>query len=71
MIDKPALDCKYPVGNGIDSPEYHSGVTNIVGTKTASFEGENVSTTASDANLSAKWKGGAQDVPAAGRNQYQ
>jgi hypothetical protein len=74
MITKPALDCKYPVGNGVSKPEYKSGGTDIIKTKTADMKnsGTDINITASTVNLSAKFKYPRvkQDIPEAGRNQY-
>ena len=72
MIEKTPLDCKYPVGNGVAKPEYKNGPTTIISTKTADMTGRKVSATEYDhTNLSAKWKKGTQDIPAAARHQYQ
>lgn len=70
MIDKVKLDAKKPVGNGTGVPTYQNGTT-IIPTKTADTNGPSgLNVSASGENLSAKWKGGAQSVPAAGKNQY-
>lgn len=73
MIEKTNLDCKYPVGNGVAHPEFKDGETTIIGTKSADMSGGMVSTTASSENRSAKFKNPnvKQDIPAAGRNQYE
>lgn len=74
-IKKPSLDCKYPVGNGVSKPEYKSGGTDIIATKSADMTnmGTEINITASQENLSAKFKYPRvrQDVPEAGRNQYE
>lgn len=73
MIQKPKLDCKEPVGNGVYCPEYQNGATILIKTKTADMSGGHMlETTASTENLSAKFKNPRvkQDVPAEGRNQY-
>lgn len=74
-IKKPSLDCKYPVGNGIHAPGYKEGGTTIIATKTADMNntGTDINITASQENLSAKFKYPRvrQDIPAAARNQYE
>lgn len=68
---KPNLDTKKPVGNGVTAPTYTgTGLPSIQ--KTASMAGGSVTTTASTANLSAKYKYPRvdQSVPEAGKNQY-
>jgi hypothetical protein len=71
---KPNLDTKKPVGNGITAPQYKTGVSNIIATKSADMT--NASTdlngTYDQTNLSAKFKNPRvkQDVPSAGQNQY-
>lgn len=71
MITKPTLDTKDTAGV-VGQPTYQDATT-LISTKSADMTnaGTDITGTASDANLSAKWKNGAQDVPAAGRNQYQ
>lgn len=76
MIDKPKLDCKYPVGNGIEHPTYQNGDTNLIPSNaSANFTdaGTDINISASEENRSAKFKNPKvkQDVPDAGRNQYQ
>lgn len=72
-IKKTALNTKTPVGNGIKSPEFKTGGTDIISTKSAGMTniGTDINISASTANLSAKWKNGTQDVPEAGRGQYE
>ena len=72
-IKKTALDTKKPVGNGIQAPQFKTGGTTIVpnGSADMTNSGTDINITASTANLSAKWKNGAQDVPEAGRGQYE
>ena len=72
-IKKTALNTKDPVGNGIQAPQFKTGGTTIIATKSADMNnaGTDINITASNANLSAKWKNGSQDVPEAGRNQYE
>lgn len=73
-ITQPNLDTKSPVGgNGVEKPAYMNGVANIATTMSASTnQGTNINGTASNENLSAKFKNpqAKQDVPEAGRNQY-
>jgi len=73
-ITQPSLDTKKPVGNGVTAPAYDNSVANIIATKTADMRntGTNLNQTASNENLSAKFKNPRvkQDVPAAGNNQY-
>lgn len=73
MISKPTLECKYPVGNGVSSPEY-AGATEIISTKSADMKnsGTDLNQSASSENLSAKFKHPrvSQDIPSAGQGQY-
>lgn len=66
------MNLKKPVGNGVHVPEYKTGVTTLIagGDKTVSFY-DGAGDTSSGPNLSAKWKNGTQDVPEAGKNQYE
>lgn len=73
MIDKPSLECKYPVGNGVAAPEY-AGATTIIPNQSADMSGgTGLNGTASEENLSARFKNPRvhQDIPDAARNQYQ
>lgn len=72
MIKKTKLDCKYPVGNGTGVPTFQDGTTLIPDTKPSMANPGELNQTASQENLSAKFKYPrvSQDVPEAGRNQY-
>lgn len=73
MINKTKLDCKYPVGNGVSTPEFASA-SNTIPTKSVPVSGgDSIPTGASNENLSAKFKNPRvkQDVPEAGRNQFE
>ena len=66
------MNLKKPVGNGVSVPEYNTSVTTIIpeGDNNVSFY-DGAGDTSSGPNLSAKWKNGIQDVPEAGKNQYE
>jgi hypothetical protein len=66
------MNTKKPVGNGVEAPVYKTGTTVIIpgGDKSISYS-DGKGDTATGPNLSAKWKGGAQSIPEAGRNQYE
>ena len=75
MIEKPKLDTKKPVGNGISVPVYKDGETVIIATKSADTTnaGTDINGTYDHTNLSAKFKNPrvSQDVPAEGKGQYE
>jgi len=58
MIEKPNLDAKSPIGNGVKTVQYHEGVSAIAGTMSASTTNSSttLNTTASTENLAAKFK---------------
>lgn len=69
MISKPSLDTKN-TGGAVGQPQY-AGDTTIISTKSADMSGgESSMMSYSHTNESAKWKNGAQDVPAKGKDQY-
>lgn len=72
MIKKTKLDCKYPVGNGVSTPVYQDGTTLIPNSQPSMANPGELNQTASNQNLSAKFKYPkvSQDVPEAGKNQY-
>ncbi len=71
---QPDLDTKSPVGNGINKPVYKNGVEELISTKSADMTNAstNINQSASEENLSAKFKNPQvkQSVPEAGQNQY-
>lgn len=72
-ITKPTLKVKQPVGNGIVAPRYGDGDALIARTQPSMSGGDSSPKSASPENRSAKFKYPRvrQDVPAAGRNQYE
>ena len=70
MIKKPQLKTKTAVE--IPSPSFKDGTTIIPDRQPDMKNSESdLNQTASSANLSAKYKTGSQDVPEAGRGQYE
>lgn len=64
------LNTKFPVGNGVNAPiEDHTKAR--MESPSLPDSPDNINGTTSGENLSAKWKNGQQDVPAAGKNQYE
>lgn len=75
MINKPNLEMKKPVGNGVSTPEYQNGPSNFAKVSTADMKntGTDLNQTASGENLSAKFKNprAKADVAPEAQNQYQ
>ena len=73
MITKPSLDSK-PTAGVVGTPTYQDATT-LISTKSADMTNSDtdLNITASNENLSAKFKYPrvSEDVPAAGRNQYE
>ena len=66
------FNTKKPVGNGINAPVKGTSEGSKTITASLSYNGD-INGTASGTNLSAKFKNPAvkQDVPQAGKNQYE
>lgn len=76
MISKSNLDStKKPVGYGVASPEFAGDVTTIIGTSSADMTNSETDLNQSydQTNRSAQFKNPSvsQDIPEAGRNQYE
>lgn len=73
-IKKTSLNTKRPVGNGVAVPQFSDG-TEIISTKSADVTNSDsdLNQTSSSENLSAKYKYPrvSEDVPEAGRGQYE
>jgi len=72
-ITKPSLEVKQPVGNGVSAPLYGDADALIARNQPSMSGGDSAPKSASAENRSAKFKNPRvrQDVPAAGRNQYE
>ena len=73
-IKKTALDTKKPVGNGIQAPQFKTGGTTIIPNTSADTtnSGTGINQTYDHTDRALKWeRPHPQDVPEAGRGQYE